>query len=56
MTERNLIVDMKKYAELLVEQGWTFEQAELEAYDLFIGADERHPERYESAGDNYDEC
>ena len=55
MTERNLIVDMKRYAESLVEQGWTFEQAELEAYDLFIGADERHPERYESTEDDSNE-
>jgi len=46
---------MKRHVELLVEQGWTFEQAELEAYDLFIGADERHPERYESTEDDSDE-
>ena len=56
MTEQTLSSQMKRHVELLVEQGWTFEQAELEAYDLFIGADERHPERYESTGDNYDEC
>lgn len=55
MTEPTLSSQMKKHVELLVEQGWTFEQAELEAYDLFIGADERHPERYESTEDDSDE-
>ena len=47
MAERDLIKDMKRHVELLVEQGWTFEQAEREAYDLFIGADERVNERYD---------
>lgn len=47
MTERNLDLEMKRNIELLVEQGWTYEQAELETYDLFIGADERVNERYE---------
>ncbi len=47
MTERNLDLEMKRHIELLVEQGWTYEQAELETYDLFIGADERVNERYD---------
>lgn len=47
MAERDLMADMKRHVELLVEQGLTFEQAELEAYDLFIGADERVNERYD---------
>jgi len=55
MTEQTLSSQMKRHVELLVEQGWTFEQAELEAYDLFIGADERHPERYESTEDDSNE-
>jgi len=47
MTEQTLSSQMKRHIELLVEQGWTYEQAELETYDLFIGADERVNERYD---------
>lgn len=47
MTERNLNLEMKRYAEYLVEQGWTWELAELEAYDIYIGADERVNDRYD---------
>ena len=47
MTEQNLDLEMKRHVEMLVEQGWSYEQAELETYDLFIGADERVNERYQ---------
>lgn len=47
MKEPGLMEEMKRHTEMLVEQGWTYEQAELETYDLFIGADERVNERYD---------
>ena len=48
MTGRNLAEQMEDYVlELMREQGLTRHDAESEAYDIFIGADEAHPERYE---------
>ena len=47
MTTRNLAERMESYVlELMRERGYTRHDAESEAYDIFIGADEAHPERY----------
>jgi hypothetical protein len=48
MNGRNLADQMEQHVAELMAQGWTRHDAENEAYDLFIGADERHPERYET--------
>jgi hypothetical protein len=49
MTGRNLFQQMEDYTlKLMRDEGYTRHDAENEAYDLFIGADERHPERYET--------
>ena len=47
MTPSNLAKRMEAYVlELMRERGYTRHAAESEAYDIFIGADEAHPERY----------
>jgi hypothetical protein len=57
MTGRNTLALMAHHASELMSQGWTRHDAENEAYDLFIGADERRPEIYstptEDAEDDY---
>jgi hypothetical protein len=55
MTPRNLADRMEAYVlELVRERGYTRHDAESEAFDIFIGADERNPERYDlpSKGDS----
>jgi hypothetical protein len=48
MTPRNLAERMEAYVlELMRERGYTRHDAESEAFDIFIGADEAHPERYD---------
>ena len=48
MTPRNLAERMEAYVlELMRERGFTRHDAESEAFDIFIGADERNPERYD---------
>jgi hypothetical protein len=48
MTPRNLADRMEAYVlELMRERGYTRHDAESEAFDIFIGADEAHPERYD---------